>query len=221
MLSGYFANIKMPVRQSVVTALQKQASPERLRRAKSFRQGGDQLRCLLAESLLKQALTHRGVPAGEQRIQRNRLGKPVLATSDSHHFNVSHSGQWVACAVGDQPVGIDIERKLRRNLEFDGLFTLEEMNYLESGGRGALWRRFYRLWTLKESYLKALGTGLYQSMQSFTVRILDNHRARLLIANRPQDSWYFYSFEPDAEHMCSICARRPIRTEQFHFRYID
>ncbi len=222
MFSGHFLKIKMPVRQSVLARLQQQASPEHLQRAMRYRKDNDQIRCLLTESLLKQALKHQGIAEVDQHIRRTRLGKPVLTANNTRHFNLSHSGEWVVCAVDSQPIGIDVEQRVNRHdIEFEGLFTAEEIAYLENGKQSPLWQRFYRLWTLKESYLKALGVGLSQSMQSFTVDILDNHNARLLIAGRQQKDWYFYSFEPDASHICSICTRNPIRTEQFHFRHID
>ncbi|PIE44831.1 MAG: hypothetical protein CSA45_05230 [Gammaproteobacteria bacterium] len=222
MFAGYFLNAVMPVGQATLATLQKQASPERLQRAMRYRQGDDQARCLLSGSLLNQALKCQGVDEAEQHIRRTRFGKPVLTVNDTQHFNLSHSGSWVVCAVDDQPVGVDVERQARRRgIEFDELFTAEEMDYLKNDKQGSLWQRFYRLWTLKESYLKALGTGMYQSMQSFTVNILDNHHARLSVAGRPQKDWYFYSFEPDGNHTCSICTRRPVRAEQFHFSCVN
>ncbi|PIE88828.1 MAG: hypothetical protein CR997_14350 [Acidobacteria bacterium] len=222
MFSGYFLKIAMPVRQSVLAVWRQQASPERRKRAMCYRKDDDQMRCLLAESLLEQVLQQRGIAEADQHIERTRFGKPVLMANDRQHFNLSHSGAWVVCAVDGEPVGIDIEQRVnRRDIEFDGLFTAEEMAYLENGRKSLLWQRFYRLWTLKESYLKALGTGLYRSMQSFTVSVLDNHRAQLSIAGRQQKDWHFYSFEPDATHICSICTRNPVRFEQFHFRRIN
>ncbi len=226
MFSGYFLNVKLPVKHAVAMTLQQAASPERLQRAMRYRKTNDQIRCLLAESVLQQALQQRGVTDANQHIQSARFGKPILithkTTNDPHHFNVSHSGEWVVCAVDNEPVGIDIEQRVDiSDLEYDGLFTAQEMEYLEQGQPDLQLHRFYRLWTLKESYLKALGTGLYKSMQSFTIIVSDEHRARLSIAGHLQKDWYFYSFEPDAFHVCSICARQPIRTEQFHFDCIE
>ncbi len=222
MFCGHFLKIKYPVRQTVLAALQQQASPASLRRAKRYRKDNDQMRCLLAEALLKQVLQQQGIAESDQHIKRNRFGKPVLTTNDRLHFNLSHSGDWVVCAVDDQPVGIDIEQQINcRDIEFDGLFTDEEMVYLKSGRPQLLWQRFFRLWTLKESYLKALGTGLYKSMQSFTVKVLDNHRAQLLVTEHPQKDWHFYSFEPDANHICSICTRTPVSVERFYFDCIE
>ncbi len=168
------------------------------------------------------ALAHQGIAVSDQHIQTTKFGKPVLSANDKQHFNISHSGEWVVCVVDDQPVGIDIEQQVNfGEIELDSLFTAQEMEYLQNGKQSSLRQRFYRLWTLKESYLKALGTGLYQSMQSFTVTVLDNNRAQLSIVGHLQKDWYFYSFELDATHVCSICTRQPICAEQFHFIHVD
>lgn len=221
MFCGHFASIALPADRGILASLQQEASSQRLQRAMRYRKTSDQVRCLLSESLLKRALQTQGVALSDQRVQYNHFGKPALVEETSC-FNVSHSGNWVVCAIDRQPVGIDVERCTHRaGIEFDELFTAREKHYLESGEKALWWQRFYRLWTLKESYLKALGTGLYQSMRSFTIDIIDESYAQLSINGLVQKDWYFYSFEPDTNHMCSICSRKPIATEQFHFYCIE
>lgn len=59
-------------------------------------------------------------------------GKPFLLDYKEVHYNLSHSGDWILCAVSDQPVGIDIQQKssMRRGL-CDRVFSEEE----KSSGR--------------------------------------------------------------------------------------
>ena len=81
-------------------------------------------------------------------------GKPYLPGLD---FNLSHSGPWVALAVGEGPVGVDVEW-FRPDLPMEKIaarhFTPEERRLADTP------EGFLRIWTAKESYLKRLGKGL-------------------------------------------------------------
>ncbi len=113
-------------------------------------QGEQFARCLLAE--------YTGQPADSFMIARSEKGKPYLC--DGPEFNLSHSGKWIACAVGDQPLGIDIEAMRPLNLKVaQRICTPKEMAYLSPEEPDAP-VRFLKIWTAKEAYFKALGTGI-------------------------------------------------------------
>ncbi|UOQ84826.1 4'-phosphopantetheinyl transferase family protein [Gracilibacillus salinarum] len=101
-------------------------------------------------------------------IRRNRFGKPYLWNDSPFHFNVSHAGEWVACAVHDTPVGIDIEQV--KPIDYAEAF-LTNNEYRTVALNGTPLRKFYQIWTAKESFLKARGIGLSQSLASFEVEI--------------------------------------------------
>ncbi len=96
--------------------------------------------------------------------------KPYLLSHPGIHFNISHSGEWVVIAFSGNPVGVDVEKVRKVNLnvarrffsdeEKTRLFNLPEKGQLDY---------FFDLWTLKESFLKAIGTGLTRPLKSFTV----------------------------------------------------
>ncbi len=221
----YLQRLELPVKPGLLTDLQQQATPERLEQAMRYRQDEDKARCLLGERLLVQALTEQGIAQDEQKITRNEFGKPVLVNSVKDcHFNISHSGEWVVCAIDNQLIGIDVEQiRKQRSMDiadnggYDKLFTAMELDYLKNHQQGTITQRFYRLWTLKESYLKAVGTGLTQSLQSFSVEIIDKHHARLWLAGELQPDWYFYSFEPAEGYCCSVCSKELVDTDKIFF----
>jgi 4'-phosphopantetheinyl transferase len=78
-------------------------------------------------------------------------------------FNLSHSGSLVLCAVGEGAIGCDIEL-VKDNAPFkvaERYFSEKEREYvLDTANASEKCRRFYRLWTMKESYLKMSGEGI-------------------------------------------------------------
>ena len=74
-------------------------------------------------------------------------------------FSLSHSGNRCACAVYDRAIGVDIQKRAAADVRIlERRFTPREREYvLNSADRGAA---FTRVWTMKESYVKALGAGI-------------------------------------------------------------
>lgn len=103
------------------------------------------------------------IPFSKQHISYGRYGKPYLRDYPNVYFNISHSGQFVACAVSDRPIGVDIQEIVpyHRNVA-KCVFNLEELSQIESSpDRSA---EFTKLWTQKEAYLKMLGIGFSGSL---------------------------------------------------------
>lgn len=84
-------------------------------------------------------------------------GKPAVTNGPA--FSISHSKGYAALAVGEKPVGLDLElvRPYMEKLP-ERIFSPGELDWFRS--RYSTKVDFFTLWTLKESYLKYLGTGL-------------------------------------------------------------
>jgi phosphopantetheinyl transferase len=145
-----------------IALLEPAASDDRRARSARFRFRADALRCLAAEALLRHALAElHGLPAAAIALETSPEGKPRLAGRPDIHFNLSHSGPWILCAVNEGPVGIDVEEVRPRDpLPAESVMTPEELRHFQGLPPLAAREFFYRLWTLKESLLKAMGTGL-------------------------------------------------------------
>ena len=94
-------------------------------------------------------------------IKKGEKGKPYLEDYPDIYFNISHSQNMAVCALGRRPLGVDVEKI--RPASFTVIrkcLTQKERNYLETCGEESRNREFFRFWTLKESYAKALGIGL-------------------------------------------------------------
>lgn len=110
----------------------------------------------LARTMIAEAC---GVVADSIRFRKDENGKPH-AVDLPIHFNVSHSGDFVACAVDNSPVGIDIEqiRSIRPAL-VKKVCTEAERAYVEDL-EGNMLVRFFEVWTSKEAWFKYIGTGI-------------------------------------------------------------
>lgn len=100
-------------------------------------------------------------------IITNEHGKPYLRAGEVK-FSLSHSGRLVAVALCDEEIGLDIQEKAEYNPKLAArFFTDDEQAYIEqSADKGAA---FTEIWSKKESYIKAIGTGLSTPLNSFSV----------------------------------------------------
>lgn len=97
------------------------------------------------------------------RIVYDMEGKPYLQ-GNPVYFNVSHSGEYLAVAVSKSPVGVDLQKsKQIRDAMFQRVVQPQEKMLIRED---AQWD-FLRLWTLKESFVKAEGKGLRIPFQSY------------------------------------------------------
>ena len=105
-------------------------------------------------------------------ISCGKDGKPELVDSGIS-FNLSHSGNFAACALSDSPIGLDIqtERDCDRRLA-EKYFTAPERRFIEESDNKAY--AFTKLWCMKESAVKYIGTGLKTPLSSFSVELERN-----------------------------------------------
>jgi 4'-phosphopantetheinyl transferase len=156
--------------------------------AERFRNTADQWRALFSDLLLRSVL---GKELGLEKveIQRDAYGKPFCL---GRHFNLSHSEKVIVLVTDEEAVGIDVEfiRPLD-NLEemADFLAESEKQDILSKSGDERL-KLFYEYWTLKESYVKALGEGLGRCF-----------RASL------EPGWHFKRYDLGSEYSMAVCAR--------------
>jgi len=106
-----------------------------------------------------------GVPPADVEVERTSDGKPRLLGRRDVHFNIAHCPAAVAVAVADQAVGVDVEEiRARDPYVAARCFDASELDRVEAATDPD--REFFRYWTLKESYVKALGTGLSHPLRS-------------------------------------------------------
>lgn len=101
----------------------------------------------------------------------NSSGKPYFINFPDIYFNISHSGKYVACVVSDKEVGIDIEGDRKASISLAGrFFCPEEVSWINEADSED---RFFRIWTLKEAYGKAIGCGVLEILSKVVYKIID------------------------------------------------
>jgi phosphopantetheinyl transferase len=123
-------------------------SVEKQKQIQGFRKSEDASRALWAALLLRALIRERtGLPNHRIRFDKNRYNKPFLTADISLHFNLSHSGGWIFCALDTEPVGVDIEHiqeitpgtvELRPALLFFYSLDLERKLFESQGHRSEL-----------------------------------------------------------------------------------
>lgn len=99
------------------------------------------------------------------RIAKSAYGKPYLVDYPTVQFNISHSGEHLLMAISTLgTIGVDIEQvQVMRTAVADLVekcFANQEIAYWKSVPVAEQLSEFYRFWTRKEAFVKAVGRGI-------------------------------------------------------------
>ncbi len=152
------------------------------------------------------------------RFEYGEHGKPGLPEHPDRSFNLSHSEKVGLVGVTrDIRLGVDVERARARR-DFSGLakrfFSAEESEALHELAESQWPAAFYRAWTRKEAYLKALGTGLTFPSNGFTIDFTGEGPGRVVATDMPGDDaaiWRFADVQLGAGFTGAICFEGPER----------
>ncbi len=193
-------------------------------RAASFRFERDRNSWIAAHALLRRALSERlpEVAPSAWRFESDPGGRPELAApfkATGLRFSLAHAPGAVACVVTQEVAcGIDVERLAREvDVEALGRRTASAaeragLQALLAADRGA---RFMRLWTLKEAYAKATGSGLATPFGALDFDLADGIVLRATGDGRPLDEFGFAQWTTSDGHVVAVaastCGGRPPR----------
>ena len=146
---------------------------ERRERLERYRSSEGRSRSLFAELFARWQLAQvAGAPASEIEIVHDDKGKPFWKGGELS-LSLSHSGGYIAVAVGHEPVGVDVECRQKVDLAIARRwFRDEEYAYLAALDPDVQRREMLRFWTLKESALKRRGEGLAGGLETVDCRAL-------------------------------------------------
>ncbi len=209
-------------------------SAEELARYRRFVFEQDGNRFLTAHALLRKVLSrYSNTPPQQWRFESNAHGRPSLAGRAGLYFNLSHTQGLCACMVSAEPLcGVDVENIQRRN-RLPGvaqrMFAESELQQLRGCDDAAYRLRFFQYWTLREAYVKALGTGLSASSRQFWFELQDAEReqwrARLCFDEAaPQHAagdWRFYGLRATPGHVVAVALGDHPDDARVQFQQVD
>lgn len=181
-------------------------SDERKSKTDGLRFLRDKCLSLGAEYLLMHALSEKGINYGSVHIIRDADSKPYIE-GNPFFFNISHAGERAVCVLSSFPAGCDVERIRPIDLRIaDRFFSPDEAGSVRmQATREEKERMFFRLWTLKESFIKCTGTGLRRPLGSFSVVFGPDGP----LLRQPDDGNRYRLFEYGAEdgYQCALCLK--------------
>lgn len=180
-------------------------SEEERKRVDYYKFGHTQNSFVVTQAVLRILLSlYQGIKPVEVEMGVRTKGKPYLRTDSSLFFNISNSDDLCVYAFSrDGEVGIDIE-KIRPlpdiEMLIDRNLTSREKKYVLKSPEQTL-SRFFRFWTYKESYLKAIGEGMRLTPENLEFSV-EEGKIRLRGVNYGFDGadWQFREFARDESY---------------------
>lgn len=126
--------------------------------------------------LLKKMLSCENVT--NPTFETGKYGKEYISNFENIHFNLSHSGKMVLCAISDMEVGADIEYNdpaIDLNIARNYFYNSEYENIMNAENPSD---EFFKYWVLKESYMKYTGLGMNLELDSFEIILEDRIRLK-------------------------------------------
>lgn len=153
-----------------------------------------------------------GVEAVELRFIYGPQGKPALTEPTAAvHFNVSHSGELALVAIGQQPLGVDLEQWREvadADLVARRFFTPHEAAAQRAAPDGN--QLFLRHWTRKEAVIKAVGRGLSMPLNTFDISAADAGQIAQIDEPGGEQRWHVQDLNPAEGYLAALASAGPI-----------
>jgi 4'-phosphopantetheinyl transferase len=188
----------------------------------------DRKRHLVTRALVRTVLSrYWPVGPGDWRFVHNRFGCPSISPrhgdAAATSFNLSHTAGLIAVGVTRQrAIGVDAENTIARCAPLDiadRWFAPCEVDAILAARDGS--ERFFQLWTLKESYIKARRQGLSIPLDRFGFDLAGAGDIGVWFDAALEDTpqrWRFWQFQPSAACLVAVCAERLARAQDIVIR---
>ena len=189
------------VSATIFSTLKETLSSDEVARARRFRFRRDHDRFITARGISRTLLgIYLNIEPDCIRFGYGRRGKPFVEGSSADKrisFNISHSGDLALFGFSrDREIGVDVER-IRDDISDEEIserfFSAGECAVLRSKPPHLRTQEFFRFWTCKEAFIKAIGEGMHLQLNRFEVVIVDAekpHFVRTMEESATDSRWY-------------------------------
>lgn len=201
----YIADVSCLSDEKIFNELYLQVSQYRQAKVDRLRFMKDKKLSLGVGILFKKACLDFDIPYEKTKIIFGEYGKPAF--ENNVKFNLSHSGTKVMCVMSEYEVGCDVEQIRKVNMKIAKRYfsDAEYAFIMNSQTEGKKMDAFYRIWTLKESYIKCTGDGLSLPLKNFSVS-LDGVYV-LSQANIRGYNYSFFEYDYGDGHRYACCIK--------------
>ncbi len=209
--------------KSVLDEYRSILSVEEIAKYKRFHFEKDRHSYLISHALVRKVLSsYCNVKPDKWSFTNNQHGKPDISPEikcPALKFNLSHTDGMSVCVVSlENDCGIDVENIQRKSRTFavaDRMFAPAEVATMRSSNDGEVQRKFFEFWTLREAYVKAIGTGLGGSSKAFYFTVAEQEIEGLRMSKIhfvPDDSsqssaWQFMLLNLSSDHISAVALK--------------
>ena len=216
MIKTFIMDVRQLESESAFDKALQAVSPYRRQKIALLKHKKDKNRSLGAALSLNAALRDYELEERSMEYDLEKQGKPVFRYYPEIHFSLSHSGDFAICSIGDVESGSDIEwvRSGKTHLA-ERFFAEEELAWIrKADSAGEQEDRMFRIWTMKESFLKVTGLGMSLPLKDFAVVMEDADT--IFLRHHVNEKIYFmkeytmpeYNTE-DIRYKVSVCSESP------------
>jgi 4'-phosphopantetheinyl transferase len=152
-----------------------------------------------------------GYPVSSISIHRYPNGKPFLPDFPNLHFNISHTDHLAVLAIDTKLVGVDIEKiSTARMAVANRFFSESEKEMLKNCTKAKRDRLFFELWTIRESFVKAIGCGIFGTMGDFTP---EKNESGWIVNHPDTGLWNIRHYNLSADYIVALCSKNQVFPE--------
>ena len=209
-----------PVPDSIFDQLESLLSEQEIDRSKRFRFENNRREYIAAHALCRVMLSEfSDTPPRDWQFESGPHGRPEIVSDGNAgnlRFNISHTRGMVCVGVTrDHDIGVDVEW-MGRNNALDEIakakFAKPELAQLHDLPGTEKRKKFFLFWTLKESYIKAIGKGLLEPLDGFAFSF-EPLRIDFLNDQDDPQHWQFESIDLAGEYLCALAVKPGAETK--------
>ena len=199
--------------EELITMLNQQIEENEVNRIMGIANKDHAFRSAAGSLLLAQMVCRiSGYPVSSISIHRYPNGKPFLPDFPNLHFNITHTDHLAVLAIDNHLVGVDIEKvNVARMAVANRFFSEEEKEMLNNCPEDQRNQLFYKLWTIRESFVKAIGIGIFGTMGDFCPEL---NASGWQVKHTDTGIWNIRHYNLYEDYLVALCSKNPVFPEE-------